>query len=117
MRGCYDKMRFLATLLPSLRLCCDFSIAFYWRSGNGRQKNPGQYVKFYMHCHNLAAMQKTLIVCHGHSSSSRSCLISASHKKHIRKDCRRCKTQYMRRRYPCSQHMAIGTFVAFLCNR
>ncbi|KJX86792.1 hypothetical protein SY94_3325 [Agrobacterium tumefaciens] len=28
-------MRFLATLLPSLRPCCDFSIAFYWRSDNG----------------------------------------------------------------------------------
>ncbi|EGL62975.1 hypothetical protein AGRO_4449 [Agrobacterium sp. ATCC 31749] len=28
-------MRFLATLLPSLRPCCDFSIAFYWRRDNG----------------------------------------------------------------------------------
>ena len=106
-----------ATILPSLRPSCDFSIVFYWRSGNVGQKNPSQYVKFYMHCHNLAAPQQTLIVFYGHVCSWRSCLICASHKKHIRKDCRRHKTQYMPARHPCSQHMAARPFVAFLCNR
>ncbi|TGE90567.1 hypothetical protein C9418_09595 [Rhizobium sp. SEMIA 4032] len=55
------RMQFPATLLPCLRPVSDFSIAFSWWSGNVRQKNPGRYVKFYMHCHNLAAMQKIFI--------------------------------------------------------
>ncbi|PZP41904.1 MAG: hypothetical protein DI595_22795 [Agrobacterium fabrum] len=58
------RMQFLATLLPCLRPFSNFSIAFSWRPGNVRQKNPYGYVKFYMHCHNLAAMQKNFIFCY-----------------------------------------------------
>ncbi|RSC30758.1 hypothetical protein EGT36_18620 [Agrobacterium sp. FDAARGOS_525] len=57
-------MQFLATLLPPLPPFSDFSIAFSWRGAGRAQKNPSRYVKFYMHCHNLAAPQKNLIVCH-----------------------------------------------------
>jgi hypothetical protein len=39
-------MRFLATLLPSLRPPCDFSIAFYWRSDNDGQKIPANMSNF-----------------------------------------------------------------------
>jgi hypothetical protein len=51
-------MQFLATLLPPLPPFSDFSIAFSWRGAGRGQKNPSRYVKFYMHCHNLAAPQK-----------------------------------------------------------
>ncbi|TRB11704.1 hypothetical protein EXN32_23330 [Agrobacterium tumefaciens] len=63
------RMQFLATLLPCLRPFSNFSIAFSWRLGNVRQKNPVRYVKFYMHCHNLAAMQKIFIFCYGRGCS------------------------------------------------